>query len=187
MEEWKDIPGMEGYYQCSNIGRVKSLDKLVSWTSKKGMCCYRQRKGRILSPSKYRYLQLHLSLDGKKIMAYVHRLVALTWIENPDNLREVDHINGNRYDNTVDNLRWVSPSTNMKSAYDNFQQKHGEHSCKAKLTTNQMFEIRDLYKNKQLSQEAIGKIYGISQSQVGNITRGVRWKRIIGGNNPGDL
>jgi predicted XRE-type DNA-binding protein len=193
MEEiWKDIPGMEGHYQCSNLGKVRSLDRLLPWKSKTGISYVRKTKGKVLSPGKYRYLQYHLSLPSGYKTFYGHRLVAITFIPNPKNLKEVDHLNGDRFDNRVENLRWVTPSENMTAAYDNNQQKHGEKSHFAKLNKTQVFEIINLYKTTNLSQTQIGKIFGVSQAQIGNIIRGDRWKRevkltkIVGGNNPGD-
>ena len=185
VELWVNIPEMEKYYQASNKGRIRSKDRSMPWKSKTGTLHIRNVKGKILSPARCKYLQVHLSINNKHYMRYVHRLVALCWIPNLDKFPEVDHINGDRYDNSIDNLRWVMHNTNIQASYNNLQHKHGEVSCKAKLSENQMFEIRNIYERKKLSQQKIGELYGISQTQVGHIVRGVRWKRVIGGGKAG--
>ena len=109
-EIWKDVVGYEGKYQVSNLGRVKSLPK---YTYSKG---YPQlRKERILKPGntgKYRnYPTVHFS-DGKGYK--VHRLVAMAFIPNPNNLPMINHKDKNTFNNCVDNLEWCSNQYNVK-------------------------------------------------------------------------
>lgn len=115
MEEiWKDIKGFEGYYQVSNSGNVKSLSRKV-YSYNGG----RYIKERILKPSVNSdgYLVLFLSVEGKKYSCTVHRLVAETFIVNIDNLPEVNHIDGNKKNNKVDNLEWCNHQYNIKEGY----------------------------------------------------------------------
>lgn len=116
-EIWKDIKGYEGFYQCSNLGRVKSLDRYVEeHTGKKQF-----RKGQIIKPKTNKsngYLQLALNKDCVRKMKYVHILVAETFIENTNELKTVNHKDGNKLNNCVDNLEWASYSENNKHAYD---------------------------------------------------------------------
>lgn len=109
MEIWKDIPGFETRYQVSNMGRVKSK----SYIRSNGFGLYRTRE-QILNPFKEKcgYLKVVLNKNGKKSRVKIHRLVAITFIPNPNNKSEIDHINTNVEDNRVDNLRWVTSSEN---------------------------------------------------------------------------
>lgn len=111
-EEWKDIPGHEGAYQVSNLGRVRSLDRKVN--SPKGM---RLSRGKILKPYDngrgYKMVNLR-SGGGKREIAYVHRLVADSFVPNPHGLDVVDHIDHNRANNMADNLEWVTQKENAR-------------------------------------------------------------------------
>lgn len=104
-EIWKDIKGYEGKYQISNMGRVKSLNY-----NKTG-------KAQLLKPisNSKGYLYVCLWHNNTYIREYIHRLVALSFIPNPNNLPCVDHINTQRNLNTVTNLRWVSVKDNLNN------------------------------------------------------------------------
>lgn len=111
-EEWREVVGYEGLYQVSNYGNVKSYDRYVNCNGGK-----RLSKGRILkkvlNSDGYHVVCLHK--DGKQCEGKVHRLVAEAFIPNPDNKPCIDHINRNRTDNMVENLRWVTPKENSNN------------------------------------------------------------------------
>lgn len=112
MEEiWKDIKGYEGLYQVSNLGNVKSLEKRVN-----GKKCHRVFKEKQLKPIETNkgYLRVKLCHKGKISKARVHRLVAETFIEKPN--LEVNHINGDKKDNRLENLEWVTGKENKEHA-----------------------------------------------------------------------
>lgn len=121
-EIWKDIPGFEGMYQVSNIGRVKSLPKQI-WNGKGFFIS----KEKILHPNTLAkgYLQVELKKNKQRCSLQVHRLVAMTFIENPDpkDLIQVNHLNGNKQDNRVENLEWSNNSLNQKHAWATGLQK----------------------------------------------------------------
>ena len=109
-EEWRDIAGYEGKYQISNFGRVKSLPRFIKSGKSRNRKGYRLKKESIIQPSvSYNgYLYVGLSNNNKVSCFRINRLVAQEFIPNPDNLPTVDHINRNRIDNRIENLRWAS-------------------------------------------------------------------------------
>ena len=113
-EIWKDVEGYEGLYEVSNKGRVRSLDHYIEITKGHPQIC----RGRVLKNwvhPKTHYCVTDLSKNGKRVHVKTHRLVAKAFIPNPDNKPFIDHINRNRQDNRVENLRWVTKSENMNN------------------------------------------------------------------------
>jgi hypothetical protein len=102
IEKWLPVTGYETLYLVSNAGNVKSLVT-----------------NKILSACGSRYAQVVLSNNGKKKNFLVHRLVAMAFIDNPNNYETINHKNGNRKDNRVNNLEWVTVSQNVTHAYRN--------------------------------------------------------------------
>lgn len=105
-EEWKEIEGTKGRYYISNYGRLKSY------------CKY---NAILVKPYKnqYGYLRADIWIDGKRRTVLIHRLVAKSFIENdnPEEKDTVDHIDGNKHNNSAANLRWLSRSENVKAFY----------------------------------------------------------------------
>ena len=106
MKLWRDIVGFEGIYKISNFGDIKSLPR-------------KRVKGKILNPAKNNrgYLRVGLCKDGRVRYESVHRLVAETFISTPQNLPAVNHIDGNKLNNNVENLEWVTKGQNQIHAY----------------------------------------------------------------------
>lgn len=116
-EIWLDVVGYEGIYQVSSFGRVRSLDKLIYYTDGR----VRKYKGKLLKPSKTSarknrkksdsYCEVRITREKNKSNNYlVHRLVALAFIPNPENKPTVNHIDGVKYNNRVENLEWATYS-----------------------------------------------------------------------------
>ena len=117
MEEiWRDIKGYEGYYQVSNLGKVRSLDRYI--VNKKGERKHFTEKY-LAQVSRRDYLGVTLSKNNKSKMFSTHILVAETFIPNPENKPEINHIDGNKQNNKVDNLEWCTRSENELHAYKN--------------------------------------------------------------------
>lgn len=112
MEEYRDIKGFEGLYQVSNLGNVKSLERKV-WCSR-GRGYYKTIPEKIMKTydNGYGYLFVYLTKDGEQEKCYIHRLVAEAFLENPENLPEVNHISEDKEDNRVSNLEWCSSKYN---------------------------------------------------------------------------
>lgn len=121
-EEWRDIVGYEGIYEVSSLGRVKSLP----WDG-------HHKTEIILKPYKMRsgYLQVSLYSNGGGQKRYlIHRLVAMAFLNNPDNLPQVNHIDGNKANNALSNLEWTTVSENNLHACYVLQNKTGNTAPK---------------------------------------------------------
>ena len=110
MEEWKDIKGCEGRYQVSNEGRVKSIDRVI--ITGRGARHYTEH---LLSPAVNEdgYFRVFLSIGTNGKWYLIHRLVAEAFIDNPDNLPEINHKDENPANNKVDNIEWCDRNYNI--------------------------------------------------------------------------
>ena len=116
---------------------------------------------------------LRVSIGGK--LCFIHRLVAEKYIPNPENKTQVNHKDGNKLNNTVENLEWVTNQENRSHAVTNNLQIQGENCSWAKLTQRDVEVIRQL-KNKMTSQE-LGDIYHVSASTIRTIWQNRSWKK----------
>lgn len=118
MEEeiWKAIPGFEGLYEASTLGRIKTLQK--SWNVGRGGVITRREK--VLTPifDKDGYCKVSLYKNNRKKQKSVHRLVAQAFIPNLDNKPHVNHKDGDKTNNRADNLEWVTPAENVHHSID---------------------------------------------------------------------
>jgi len=113
-EVWKPVVGFEGYYEVSNLGRVRSIDRIVIQKGKAGLQRHTYR-GKILYPvicGQANRHGVHLYKNGKHHPKLIARIVAEAFIPNPENKSEVDHIDTNPLNDKVENLRWVTHQEN---------------------------------------------------------------------------
>ena len=176
MEVWKDVIGYEGYYQISNYGLVKSLDRVVD----KNIGQKKLLKSRLLKQGidKDGYKHVILYKNGRGSIFKTHKLVAIAFIDNPNNKKEINHKNGVKTDNKIENLEWCTRSENVKHAFKNGLKKpiFGETHVSSKLSEEQAIKIK--YGHKDLTQYQIADLYNINQANISDIRLGKTWKHI---------
>ena len=161
---WREIPSLEGRYEASENGDIRHVTN------------HKPRRAR---RNKYGYLQMNFSLNdgtGKAKTILVHKLIAETFIENPNNLPYINHKDGDKTNNHVDNLEWCTASENIKHAFDTglAVNPKGDKSPLARFTNEQVREIRYMY-GKGVSETSLAILLGVSQSTIGRIVRGERY------------
>lgn len=148
MEEiWKEVEGFEGYYEVSNLGRFRSMDRIVEF--KDGRKHFYKSKMLQGSISSYGYIEVKLCRNNKAISIGLHRLVAKTFIPRDDyDELEVNHINYDRSDNRVENLEWITHKDNVHHSSDKGRYKGNSSGCKngrANYTEEEIIYMRKLY------------------------------------------
>jgi hypothetical protein len=173
MEEiWKDVIGYEGFYQVSNLGRVRSFDRLVKRN--------RHIKGRIhkltLHSDGYYIATLYKENKEKKYKA--HRLVAMAFVQNPNNKPFINHKDGNKLNNLPENLEWCTIVENNKHAFDTgLNIKSGENHHNHKISETQVLEIRSRpYQRGNARMWA--KEFGVSREAIQEIIARKTWCHI---------
>lgn len=176
MEEvWKDIKGYEGLYQVSNLGRVKSLDRYVA--HKNNSIRFIESKIKNQTVNQSGYLVTHLCKNSKSSSFLVHRLVAQTFIHNPNNLPEVNHKDEVKTNNCVDNLEWCDHYYN--SNYGTRTERLRPHLNKVRKKSNDVlsktvhqYTLDGVLINTYKSTRATAK-YGFCPPSVARCCRGV--------------
>lgn len=174
-QELKDIKGFEGLYAITKNGQVWSYPRKYGKYISKG----RFIKSKINKRDGYVYIILTKPIK-KQFSFKLHRLVALTYVSNPKNKREVNHINGIKTDNSVENLEWNTRQENATHATDILDRWSGEKNPMYILTDKEIKEIRKLASEKKYSQNQMGKMFGISQTQIFRIIHNQRRKICLG-------
>lgn len=178
-EKWKEIPRFGGRYEASTLGRIRTIEHYAKRTDNKTYLA----KPRILKPALNHsgYYRFAVKYYGKLTSFYVARIIAETFIENPNKKEEVNHINGIKTDNRVENLEWCTRSENCKHSFDSGLQKAkiGELNGNSKLTWEQVRYIREQKRigGKYWGRERIAKELGISSAHVKDIANNKNlWK-----------
>lgn len=166
MEIWKDVVGYEGWYEVSNMGRVRNKQtKHIRelWKNKKGYCLIR------------------LYYKAKSKSFHVHRLVATAFIGKPQFNQQINHKNGVKAFNRPENLEWVTQSENIQHAHNVLNVLFGARGEKhglAKLKDAEVSQIKKLLTKGELSQKKIAALFNISPSTISGINTKSAWSHM---------
>lgn len=164
-EIWKPVVGYEGMYEVSNLGNVRSFQK--------GM-------NRMLKPCRGRenYLRVSLYKNGKQKSCSVHRMVLTAFVGPVPKGLECGHLNGNRDDNRLENLAYITREENAQHKISHGTQAHGERHGMAKLTEDLVEEIKRRYQRASYhnsNAQELARKYGVCKSTIQNIVKGRYW------------
>lgn len=163
-EIWKDIKGYEGLYQVSSYGRVKSFYGRTDF----------------LKPGEDQkeYLRVALTKNKNTKTHKVHRLVAQAFIPNPENKPQINHKNGIKSDNRVENLEWVTQSENQKHAFkNNLISRKGYKNSQAKFTPEEVEYIRKAYipRSKEFGTHALARKFNVHRKTISRIINNITY------------
>lgn len=160
MEIWKEIVGYENY-QVSSLGKVKNSNNLILKPCLNG-----------------NYYRHGFSKNNKSKQMKLHRLIAIAFIPNPENLPCINHIDGNKLNNSIENLEWCTHRNNQLHAYRTKLrtpiENKGIKNPQSKLTDEQVLEIR----NSPLRVKELAEIYGLKHQAISKIRLRQRWTHI---------
>ena len=166
-EIWADIEGYDGDYQESNYGRTKSL---------------KFGKEKILRPALHKkgYLYVALSKKGKMKIFKVHRLVAKCFISNPQNLPEVNHKFGVKFDNYFENIEWTTHLKNVEHSVKMGLQKTGAERHNSKLTKEQILYIREhlIPYDTEFGGAALSRKFNVAESTIWDIVNFKKYRNV---------
>lgn len=180
-EIWMPIKGYEGYYEVSNYGRIKSLGRWVSRLVRGGF----YKKERIVNKAANSsgYYELRFSVDKNKSKTnMIHRVVASHFLPNPENKPEVNHIDGNKTNNSVENLEWATRSENQYHAYATGLKKPAKSTRPGKWHGGSKPIIQTLPDGREVKWESIRMAaanLGLSSGNISGACRG-KLKRCYG-------
>lgn len=168
-EIWKPIKGYEGLYEVSNLGEVRGVYKKIPYRDG-----FRNRQGKKLKQNNMKgYAQVKLQNKNQRKLYLVHRLVAEAFIPNPDNLPEVNHIDGNKQNNRVDNLEWCTRKENMIHSVE----KH----IRTDLKPVDMYSLNDEFICTFPSLHMASNKTGIIRNNISNCCKGKYGYKTAGG------
>lgn len=171
-EIWEPVVGYKGLYEVSCLGKVRTL-------TYKGTTILKE--GRLLSPGHVGgYRQVHLYKNRIKTSKLVHVLVAQSFILNPENKPKVNHKDGEKANNHVENLEWCTQLENIHhSMYILGKTYHGSKHHHAKLTEEIITKMKEMHRDyPAMKNRDIAKVFGIWESNMSWILAGKVWKHV---------
>lgn len=173
-EIWMAVVGWEGFYEVSDLGRVRSVDRSVVDPNGR----VQRFKGRVLAPSRTTggYCQVMFSRGGKHINVSIHRLVLLAFVGDPPVGMVGCHRDGNQTANNLANLKWDTQANNLMDKIAHGTDQRGERNAQVILTDEKILEIRErLSKGVRGVGRQLAREYGVSVSTISAINVGKRW------------
>ena len=172
-EVWRDVCGFDGYYEVSNLGRIRSLRRRGE-TPTGGVRFY---GGQVLRPVKLNngYMIVSLSARNKVKQLLVHRVVAGSFLGSaPTQEHEIAHADGSRTNNAAQNLRWVTSLENAADRNQHGRTARGEGNGAAKLNEN---IVRRILRSR-LGCITAARLFGVSKSTIKRIRSGKQWAHV---------
>ncbi|WP_286776576.1 MULTISPECIES: NUMOD4 motif-containing HNH endonuclease [unclassified Pseudomonas] len=176
-EVWKAIPGYESYYEVSDRGRVRSLERRT--TDRLGRPFVRYGKLLSLNTEAKGYKSIRLCVETKHRTFKVHRLVAYAFLPQPLDGQQINHINGIKDDNRPENLEWVTSEENMRHAFSSGlgRSSLGENNVRAILCADDVRQVR-LLSADGMTCAAISRHYRVSEATIRQILKGRNWSHV---------
>lgn len=177
-EIWKSVVGYEGLYEVSNFGRIRALAR--AYCDKNGRVS--NIKERIMKQplSNTGYHHTALRKNGISVTRNLHRIIAEAFIPNPDNKPCINHINGDKSDNTLINLEWVTHAENIQHAGATGLMKFGINHHGSKLDEEKVRFIRENVTTNggDLTYEELGRMFNVSRHSLQCVVYRRTWKRV---------
>lgn len=172
-EEWRPAVGYEDYYLVSNKGRIKRLGRDLGYR----ITHTKITRGRY---DKEGYLAFKTTLDKKTLEMRAHRMVAMAFIPNPNNYPQINHINGKKDDNRVENLEWCTNGMNGQHAWDTGLRKRipTAKCLLSKLCTREVRNIRKLHATGEHKIVDLAKRYKVTANTISKIVNRQTWKDV---------
>mgnify|MGYP000170947523 CR=1 FL=1 len=171
-EQWKPVLGFEGYYEVSDLGRVRSLDRTI--VNSLGRVC--RVRGQLLSACKNRkgYFKVSLFRNNRETTSEVHRLVAEAFHGPCPPNHETRHLDGVRDNNCASNLRYGTAKQNQHDRRAHGTSMQGESHQGSKLTDDQLTQVRDTYLRGEHTMRQVGELFGVGATTVFRVVSGKR-------------
>jgi hypothetical protein len=175
IEEWKPVVGWELYYEVSNLGRVRSLDRVVQVRGSRPHM--RLFKGKPIKPREHKgYAYCDLTVGDLSKTFSIHKLVLESFIgQRPSDLHDCCHNDGNKSNNILSNLRWDTKKANQADRLDHGTDSRGEKSHLAKLSAEEVVRIRAML-NDGIYHKDIAKLFGVNRTTITQINLNNTWR-----------